>query len=103
MCLIGLGVAYSLCRQFFCKLRTDQALHFAHIVVYSAGFKTDSVYQYIHHKDYHQLPPTALYYASHYPFLRDYGTVDRYIHLHTTRTVVLIRDVLDAGYSEYIR
>ena len=80
-------------------------------VVYTVGISEGSVYNYLHVKTLSELQNNIwnekgeypLYYKTHYPFLRNFGEADEYISTHPRRVVVVIRNPLDAGFSEYIR
>ena len=40
-----------------------------------------------------------IYYKSHYPFMGNKG----YLNTHAEKIIVIIRNPMDAGFSEYIR
>ena len=44
-----------------------------------------------------------IYFKTHYPFLRIFGIVDGYLVTHPEKVIVVIRNPLDAAFSEYIR
>ena len=71
------------------------------------GLRVDSVYNHIHTKNTQdtmfskgELP---VFYKTHYPFLRIYGEADGYLVTHPQKVIVVIRNPLDAAFSEYIR
>ncbi|KAF6034967.1 hypothetical protein EB796_006729 [Bugula neritina] len=67
------------------------------------GHTTDSVYNYLHSKSLDELPHRALYYKTHWPFMRHFGPVDKYLSTHPVRVVLLLRNPYDAGFSEFVR
>ncbi|KAF6034966.1 hypothetical protein EB796_006728 [Bugula neritina] len=67
------------------------------------GHTTDSVYNYLHSKSLAELPHRALYYKTHWPFMRHFGPVDKYLSTHPVRVVLLLRNPYDAGFSEFVR
>ena len=80
-------------------------------VMCTSGISEGSVYQYLHVKTLSELQNDIwkekgeypLYYKTHYPFMRNFGEADEYLSTHPRRVVVVIRNPLDAAFSEYIR
>ena len=80
-------------------------------VMCTSGISEGSVYQYLHVKTLSELQNDIwnvkgeypLYYKTHYPFMRNFGEADGYLSTHPHKVVVVIRNPLDAAFSEYIR
>ncbi|KAF6036218.1 hypothetical protein EB796_005475 [Bugula neritina] len=67
------------------------------------GLKTGSVYHFSKLKSLKNVPENLLYYHTHYPYLKHMGAVGEYLDTHPQRVILLIRNPLDAGLSEYVR
>ena len=71
-----------------------------------SGLKTGEVFDFMHEKKTESVfkgGKYPLYYKSHYPFIKSHCAGDGYLHNNTERVVVVIRNPLDAAFSEFIR
>jgi len=82
-----------------------QTMIYQHVYAYSCvlGLKTGSVYHFLKLKSLKNVPENLLYYHTHYPYLKHMGAVGEYLDTHPQRVILLIRNPLDAGLSEYVR
>ena len=71
-----------------------------------SGLKTGEVFDFMHEKKTESVfkgGKYPLHYKSHYPFIKSYCAGDGYLHINTESVVVVIRNPLDAAFSEFIR